>query len=169
MADYLALRSVQLEDYLGVKASHVVYCKVADSTTIAQAVADAQAYYALLDPVTGMKGNFGTFSIQFPSTGLKTGATADIEANDVLIADFSRTGSTHKFGIEVPGIAEAMILNGKVDIADTDFVAWKNYLLALHTGIQACSDELQLLSGFLSGAIGDRKSKGKRARTRSVA
>lgn len=169
MADYLGYRSVSLKDELGTPASHLVYVKVADTTTVAQLVADAQAYFALVDPVTGLEGIMGNFSVVFPSTGLKTSPSANIEANDVLIADFSRTGSNHKFGIEVPGIAAAMIENGKVKISDSDFIAWKNYLLAAHTGIQACSNELQLLAGFLSGAIGDRKSKGKRTRTKSVA
>jgi len=169
MADYLGYRSVSLKDELGTPTSQLVYVKIADATTVAQIVADAQAYFALLDPVTGLEGIMGSLTVVFPSTGLKTSPTASIEANDVLIADFSRTGSNHKFGVEVPGIASAMIENGKVKISDTDFVAWKNYLLAAHTGIQACSNELQLLSGFLSGAIGDRKSKGKRVRTKSVA
>jgi len=169
MADYLGLRSVSLKDYMGTPATNLVYCKVADTATVAEIVADAQASFNLLDDITGMEGIVGQFTVQFPSTGLKTSPTAAIEANDAGLFSFERTGSTHRHTIEVPGLLATMIVNGKVNIADAAIVAWKNYILAAHTGIQACSEELQLLASFLSGAMGDRKSKGKRARSKTVA
>jgi hypothetical protein len=160
MANYLSIMAIEVQDVLGVTVSHDVFVEVADTTTVAQIVTATQAYCALLDPLTDGAGVGAHVTLSFPSTGMKTGPTAlGSPVEQTLLTNFSQAGSRYKFAIDVPTLAKGKIVNGKVDPLDTDVAAWKAWLLAAHTGIQASSKFGNLLQALLDLTITFRKHR----------
>lgn len=160
MTTYLSLLSIELQDNLGVPASHDLFVNVPDTATVANLVTYGQAYCAVLDPVTSAEGVVAHFTVNFPSTGLKTAPLATSEVERTGLFNFSQAGSRYKFGVDVPSIADAVIATGKIDLTNTGVIAWKNFILAAGAGgIQAASKFSNLLSGLLDALISFRKHR----------
>lgn len=169
MANYQAIVSIGLQDWLGVEVPLDAFVTIADTTTIAQVVSYVQAWCALVDPCTDAMGVLAHFKLQFASTGLKTAPTSPgSPVEQTLLSNYAQNGSPYKSPLDLPSIAQAKIVNGKVSPTDTDIAAFTGYLLALHTGIQGVSKFGNILQAVTDNAITfrkHRKSENKKSTT----
>lgn len=159
MANYLSLLSVQLEDALGVVASHDIFIEVPEATTITQLVAAGQSYCAVLAGVTDANGLAAKVSVTFPPTGMNTAAAEGSEVERTGLFNFSQASSKYKFGIDVPSLNDGIVVNGKIDLTAAGVTDWVTWLLSVHTGIQASSKFGNLLAGLLDALISFRKHR----------
>ena len=131
------LVSIEVEDYLGVVASHNVFTNVADPTaTTVQNIIDFLLDYAnVLDPMTDAKINSCKMTVSFSPQGhigftgkTAPAATAEVERGGLF--NWSQTGSIYKEGALIPAIADSLVVNGKIDLTKAAYTAWKAFLLA---------------------------------------
>lgn len=159
MATIHGIIGVRLTDTEGVITSHQIFVQLDDATTAAQIIAVTQGYCLKLDPITDAAGVEAHFTLVFPSTGLKTGATVKNPLGNGALFTFSQTGSPYKFSVLVQSFAEAKLTGAKVDLTDADIAAYYAWLLAAHTTVQATGKGYQLLSAFLSFQLVTRKHR----------
>jgi hypothetical protein len=159
MATVHGVLSVQLEDTMGVKASHELLIQISDATTLASVITGAQAYFALLDPLTDAAGVQARFTLKFASTGLKTGATVENPLGNGGLFTFGAVGTPYRPSILVPSMAEALITNGKIDNADSDVTAWANWIKANGTALGVESRGYQKIDAWLKSKIVTRKHR----------
>lgn len=160
MADYQILVSVQLTDYLGVTTTHDVFVKAADTVTLATLATQMGTYQQLLDPITGSRIDQVTARVFLPlDAGNKADPVAGDENEKTGLFNFSQTGSPYKYGIDVPGFAETMIVDGKIDLANAGLQAWIAWFEAAHSGIQAVSKFTLILIDLLDALITFRKHR----------
>jgi hypothetical protein len=155
---------IRLQDTEGKIVSHELFVNCDDSKALSDVVTVVQAYCVILDSMTDAAGVQARFTLLFPSTGLKTGATVENPLESGGLMAFSQTGSPYKFSVLVPSMAEALITDGAIAIGEAAFIAWKNWILGVHTGIQCESKARNLLSAFLSCQLSTRKHR--KARTK---
>jgi len=138
-----------------------------DSSTLAQVVAAqgvwAQAVDGVLD--AAFTGVYAVVNPPLPG-GLKaaTGATwmASLVENTGII-DFSATGTSRRWGQALPGFKMALVVNGKVDVANAAIVALVD-LLTNPTGIFTNADQ-QSLEAALDALLSFRKRAFSRQRS----
>lgn len=145
MATEKALLSVRLVDGLGVPVAHDVFFDVDTTDTLSTIVGVMDDYLAVLAPLILGKGIEAVLSIILPPTGLPS--TAGGEAERTGLFNFEQDGSTYKYSIDVPTLNSALVVDGKIDLTNTDYLAWKAFLLAAHSSVVPVSKyELALLS-----------------------
>jgi len=128
MANYRAVLAVRLQDVRGLITSHQLFANIPEATTITQMVAAAQAYFALLDPLTDAAGLLGHVQFTFPSTGLKTSPTSPgNNFNDNGLFSLHQSNLPYVQGVLIPAYAQDKIANGKIAI-DTDLTAWVTWI-----------------------------------------
>jgi len=115
--DTLAVVSATVVDSWGTEASAPAYA-LADSTqTIAEAIAEAQAYVKALDAVTD--GYIRKMHVQFvPAlpTGLKTGAVATgAKVEQTGVVNFSCTGTSKRYGYAIPAVSDGVLTADRID------------------------------------------------------
>ena len=159
MATAYGIVGIRLKDWLGIITSHQLFVSLADTTTVAQVIADVQTYCGLLDPITDAAGVIAHFELVFPSTGLKTGVAVNNELGAGALFSFGQVSSPYKFSVLVPAMAEGKILNGKVNLGDTDVINYENWLQTNATHLQVTSKARNALSGFLSSELVTRKHR----------
>ncbi len=158
--------SVQLTDDSGVTASHNIFLYVDDDAqAISTIVTTVQSYLAVLDAVTDAKitGAGFTLNVDLPA-GLKATAVADSNVEETFLANFSQEGFVYKYGIDVPAASQAMITNGKIDLSNIDFAAWRTWIVSIHGHWQVLSKFLNAITGLLDVLITFRKHR--KAQTR---
>lgn len=160
MADYQILVSVAMDDYLGVRTSHDIFVKAADTVTLATLATQIGTYQQLLDPITGSVIREVTARVFLPlDAGNKTSAVAGDENEKTGLFNFSQTGSTYRYGVDVPGLAETLITNGRIDLSNAGLQAWIAWFTAAHSGIQAVSKFTLILVDLLDALITFRKHR----------
>lgn len=159
MANYHSVGSVRVVDTEGVKTSKDQFFLVADTVTLATIVAQMQAYFALLDPVTDAAGLQGQFTIKFPSTGLKTAATVKNQVGNTGLFTFTQTGSLYVQSDDVPAFAESKITGSKVDLTDADVIAYYQWFTTAHSGLQPVGKYDNFINTFRNFKLTDRKHR----------
>ena len=114
----LAVVSATVVDSWGTEASAPAYALVDPTQTVAEAIAEAQAYVKALDAVTD--GRVTKMHMQFvPAlpTGLKALAVATgakVEQTGML--SFNSTGDTHKWSTAIPALSNSptVVSGGKI-------------------------------------------------------
>lgn len=145
MALQRALLSVRLIDGLGVPVAHDIFLDLDTTATLSTNMGVVDDYLAVLAPLILGKGVEAVLSILMPPTGLPS--TAGGEAEKTGLFNFEQDGSPYKYGIDVPTLNDTLIVNGKIDLTNTDYLAWKAFLLAAHSGVVPVSKyDLSLLS-----------------------
>jgi hypothetical protein len=165
MTDYLALLSISQKDYLGTKASHDVFLTVPDTVTVAQLATVVNGYNALYGAITGALGLDVQCKIHLSVSGLPVAAVSGIENEKTGLFSFTQLGSRYAAAIDVPAILESKIVNGKIDLTDTDVADWITWLEGPHTTIQAVSKFGNTINPLLSAAITFRKHRRSLNRT----
>lgn len=160
MADLLVLWSFTIEDALGVSATHDVFVKCADTTTLATINTQNGLYQALLDAVTGGIIRKATCRVFMDlAVGDKSVATEGAEVERTMLGNFAQSGSLYKYGVDVPALESTLIVGGKVDLTNSDFTAWRDWFFTAHSGIQAVSKFLAVLTSLIDVLITFRKHR----------
>src|SRR5260221_14447787 len=129
MPNIPTLLSVELLDALGVTVSMDTFYEVPDTTTLADLNTYLAAYLPKLDAITHSKITAATFKPRgtLPG-GLKASPDEDAENERTGLFNFSQSAGPYKNGIDVPGISDALIVNGKIDLTATA----GNYWVRIH-------------------------------------
>ena len=159
MANYLSILSTEVLDILGVSTSHAIFIDVPDATTVAQLVAYAQAYEAVLDPITDGQPTAGHITVRFTPSGVKSSPNASSEVEKTGLFNYAQAASQYSQGIDVPAIADATIVSGRIDLTNTDIVAWRDFVLATLTGVHAVSKFDNDLTALRDALITFRKHR----------
>jgi len=167
MATYLASFSASLKDYLGTKVSHDLFVTINDADTLAQIATVAADYCAVLGAIIGGEGLDFQVKIHLPTTGLPVSAVAGDEAEKTGLFAFDQSNSTYVSSVDVPTIDEGKIVNGKINLADTDVAAWVSWIGTGHTNVRPVSKYSNNLNGLESAAITFRKHRRSLNRTSS--
>jgi len=159
------LVSIQFLDALGVTSSISLNVAVDDSKTIAQALTEATAYAGKADGISDSEITKVTLKIVSPlPSGSKATPASTAENERVGLANFNQVASPYKFGIPLPAVKGAAIVNGKIDLTNTDWQAWVDALILAGTALVVESTGLHTISGLADALLSFRKHR--RAETR---
>ena len=154
--------SFRLIDYLGVKVPKIVYFNVDDAKTIANVIADLEAFAALLDPVTDAASfaHVANFSINFTDSALKGTPNEGNAASISGAASFAETGTGQTFSDLIPAIAQAQVSSGSIiDGVGSPFLAYRTAFVTPFTNITLTSQDQRTLAAFHSSNIPTRKHR----------
>lgn len=158
MAQPLVL-SYQITDALGVTATHPVFINAPSGETLAQLQTFANDYTPLIDAVTD--GEITGIELRIPLvvTGAKSGPVAGSEVERTGLFNFEQAGTRYKFGVDVPSIANALLVNGKIDLSNAAITNWVAFLEATTIGITFVSKFANALTALLDAVITFRKHR----------
>ena len=135
MANIFGQYSVSFVDYLGVPVSHLIFFECTDSTTLADLETVFNNYNTLLQNVSGLKGLKTTISVNGPIACWSSAPTAGDESEKTGLFNFAQTGSSYRYGVDVPGLDEAVITDGKIDESISAVTSFHDWFLSVHTGV----------------------------------
>lgn len=159
MAPPLAL-TYEIQDNLGVPATHVLYLTGATSLTLANLQTFANDYTPLIDAI--IDGEIIGIHMKVPLTisGAKGAPVSPGNAvEETGLFNFEQSGSNYKNGVDVPSFAASKIVNGKIDLSDTDVASWKAFILATTVGLTVVSKFANALVALLDSVITFRKKR----------
>lgn len=159
MANYLAIISIEVLDILGVSTAHDIFVEVPDTATVAQVATYFQDYAAVLDGITDGQPTDGHVTVKIKPTGVKTAPVASSEVEKTGLFNYAQAGSTYKAGIDVPAIADTVIVDGRIDLSNAGVQAWRDFVIATLTGIHAVSKFQNDLTALLDALITFRKHR----------
>ena len=164
MANVKVEYSLALQDYLGVRGSMQFTRSVVDTSTAATLATSLQTLETTVDAVTGAAIVGGSVRIVPPLVGgLKT-AIAGADLEKTMLINFSQSGLTNKYGIDIPGIDPATLTGGVPNPANAAVIA----LVALIEG-NYTSAALNALTAVRDFAITFRKRRRELNRVTTVA
>jgi len=164
MATVHGVLGVRMEDTEGVVTSHQLFVQFSDTATLATLMTAAQAYFALLDPITDAAGITAHLIANFDSTGLKTAATVKNPLGNGGLFTFAATGTPYKFSALVPSIAEAKLTGGKLNITDTDVQDYYGWFVAPPGALTPTTKGYQVISAFRAFKLSTRKHRREQTR-----
>jgi hypothetical protein len=157
MANTQAARlSFSVTDELGTEASIAEYVMVDPAMTVAQATTAWQAQATLLDPILDAKIQKGSVVLLTLMAGGKGAPAAGSRVEQTAVANFTNAITAHRFGIALAGLAEAVIVGGKIDLTEGGiFDLWADsvapYVAGLITFTNTATQALVALAdAFLS-------------------
>jgi hypothetical protein len=154
-----SLLSYEIKDELGVTTSFPSFVDVPTATTVAQLQTFANDYTAVLDPVTDGEIVGITIKIPLVITGAKSSPVAGAEDERTALFNYEQAGSNRSWSIDVPAIAAAAIVSGKVDLTNAAIIAYRAFVLATTLGITFASAYGNALVAARSVLISFRKHR----------
>jgi hypothetical protein len=157
--------SATIVDKWGTEKSVAAYAAAATTATIAQVLADAQAYYTALDAVTdgyikrvklSLEPVVGTGGI----TGLKTGAVATgatVEQTGLL--NFSASGTTKRWGLDIPAVSDSVMTSDRLTLTAGAIPTLVTLLKSVGTALTWCNDHSQDIVALIDALVSFRKSR----------
>ena len=164
MATVHGVLGVRMEDTEGVVTSHQLFVQFADTATIASLISAAQAYFALLNPITDAFGVTAHLIANFDSTGLKTNATVQNPVGNGGLFTFSANGTPYRYSALVPSISEAKLTGGKLNITDTDVQNYYGWFVAPPGALTPTTKGYQVLNAFRVFKLSTRKHRREQTR-----
>jgi hypothetical protein len=152
--------SYKILDNLGVTVSMPIYVAVDDTKTVAQALTDANLIGQQIDPI--IDGQILQTSMAIdggPPSGAKSSPVSTAEVERTGLFNFDQATSPYRFGVDVPSIADAKIVNGKIDLTDADIIAFLDVLTAAGTALTPESTSLYTLVALLDALLTFRKHR----------
>lgn len=161
MADTVgASFSYRILDELGIEATCLLYVHYDPATTIANIVAEYQSTSLLLDAIIGGQVLPGTCRIEIdPDAGVKASPDAGSRVEQTAVFDFSNNVTSRKWGDAVPSFSNSKITAGKINIADTDVVAWTTNLTSAVTTGHYSNNAFQQLVAVTDAFLSFRKRR----------
>jgi hypothetical protein len=150
--------SATFVDSWGIDASTALFAQADDTKTIAALVTEAGAMLTALQATSNayLKGARITL---FPPVPNPTGApTAGSRVEQVAVLNFSATGTTKRYGANIPGISDTLLTTDKLTLAgviDT-LVA---ILTAAGTVLKWCNDHNQGIVAFVDAIVAFHKHR----------
>lgn len=152
--------SYKLLDKLGVEVSAPFYMAIDDTKTVAQVISDANLFGQNLDPITDSQIIETRISLVGSAvSGAKSAPAATAENERTGLFNFSQSTGPYRFGVDVPGIADSKISNGKINLSDADVAAFVAGMLAAGTALTPESTAFYTLVSLLDALISFRKHR----------
>jgi len=95
----------------------------------------------------------------YPVVNNPTTINPDSIAERTGLFNFSQATGRFKYGVDVESIAEALIVDGKIDLSATEITNWIDYLVAAHSGFVLISKAAQALTALIDALISFRKKR----------
>ena len=160
MATQFGHVSIQYLDALGVTVSSPVYVDIDDTKTVAAALADASTIAQAVDNITDAQITEVKLVIVggMPGAG-KSAPVAGSEVERTGLFNFSQTGSPYKYGVDIPAMAEAKIVNGKIDLTNSDITNFVTVLTTAGAVLTAVSTAIKTLVRLKDALLTFRKHR----------
>ena len=162
----LAVVSATVVDSWGTEASAPAYALVDPTQTVAEAIAEAQAYVKALDAVTD--GKITKMHVQFVPTlptGLKAAALATgAKVEQTGLINFSATGTSKRYGLAIPAVSDAQLTGDRIDAtvfgtASTGMDAFLLLLTSVATAIAWANAHSQQIIAVRDAIVSFRKKR----------
>jgi hypothetical protein len=126
---------------------------------------------ALIDDASGSKITGGLITIPLqPDGSWKASPAADDNLNGTtMVLDFENADNQYVTPILLPAYLDSFVVNGKINYAATALAALIANILSTAGTADYQSRDLKQLSALRDGFLADRKQRGQRARTRTLA
>ena len=155
-----SLLTCEVIDALGVTTSHTIFINPPAATTITQLQTFANDYAGVLDSIIDGQITALTAKITLTLPGtIKTSPVAGSEVERTGLFNMSQSGSKYKQGVDVPTLAAAVIVNGKIDLTNAQVLAYLAFLEAVTVGISVVSKFVNSLTGLVDALITFRKHR----------
>jgi hypothetical protein len=152
-------------DGLGTKATTEFYIVLDDSKTLADAVADAQALCAAVDATLDAKVESARVTVNYQPTGMKSVPTSGSRVEQTGVINFSNDTTARKQAIVLPGLKNAAIVAGKMNLADTAIAALIAFIKSAGTSGTWANFAFQTLVDVLDAILSFRKHRKSLSRT----
>lgn len=152
--------SVKYLDALGVEVSSPVYVNVDDTKTVAAVLGEISTLTQALDDVSDAQITEVTLNIVGGMPGAGKSApvsTAEVERTGLL--NFSQSASPYKYGVVIPAIAESKIVNGKINLTDTNVQNLVTILTTAGTTLTYVSTAIKALVALIDALLSFRKHR----------
>lgn len=152
--------AVTFLDALGVSTTQAYYVDYDDTKTIAAAVGEAQSLAQDLDNVSDSQITEVKLQIvgTLPGAG-KSAPVSTAENERTGLLNFSQTGSPYKYGVVIPAIADSKIVNGKIDLTNTDITNLITLLTTAGTVFTYVSTAIKALAKIVDALLSFRKHR----------
>jgi hypothetical protein len=164
MANVAVRFSASLVDELGTNASTVAYGLVPDTVTLAGIKTSYQAWQSALDAIVGAAVTGGR--IDFVQSGLTTdkgaGAgkpKAGSRVEQTGIVNFTNAVNSHRWGEAIPGLDDAVISGGKLDLANAAVIAFNAVLTGALAGGTYTNPYLQAIVAVKDALLSFRERR----------
>ncbi len=162
MAEVLGAYSFTIQDELGIKASARIPVLFDNTKTLAQLATGLIAYGDVVDAAVGgaiIEARIETFLA--PSVDWKASPVAGSRVEQTGLFNFKPTGVTHRFGIDLPSIADSVLSAGRILLgsgAAQDFI---DLVLAgvSADGVESANPAGQVLAVFTDALVSFRKHR----------
>ena len=152
-------------DGLGTKANTDFYIALDDSKTMADAVTDAQALCAAVDATLDAKVESCRITIDYRPNDMKASPTSTSRVEQTGVVNFSNDTTARKQGVVLPGLKNAAIVNGKLNLADTAVAALIALIKSAGTSGTWANFAFQQLVDVLDAILSFRKHRKSLSRT----
>jgi hypothetical protein len=161
MAQVPGLVSFTILDYYGSSGSVPIYVAIDTAQTVAQMLTFLDAQQALLVPLTEGEITEGRFELlkTYNVPAPVTDHAAEIERGGLFNFEQNGAPRAYKDGILIPAFNTAKLVNGKINLADVDVIAWVNSIKALSSAVQIVSKFGFLLASLIDTLMTFRKHR----------
>ncbi len=156
MANINFVISTSFKDIIGVPASLPLYGVVADTVTVAQVITDLNTLRDQLHAISddGIV-NLSLGLLDNVSSVLTPGA--DSVSEQGLNLSFDQSGSNYAYGVWIPSLKDALIVDGHVDMGDAAITDFQASMVTGLTYLDFTSPYGNTLVGLINGAESFRK------------
>lgn len=160
LATVNTLVSIHVVDELGVKATMPIWLSGADTQTLAQLVTAAQSIATDTDAIIGGQIIKVTAAVSVPvPSGAKALPAAGSRVEQTALFNFSQTGSPYKYGVDVPSVKDAALTGGRVNLANTDVLAWITLITGAIGAFTPESTAFRAIVGLVDALLTFRKHR----------
>ena len=165
MATLQGCIGLSVVDELGTRANTEFYIALDDSKTLADAVTDAQALCVAVDATLDAKVESCRITVNYRPTDMKANPTSGSRVEQTGVVNFSNNTTSRKQGIVLPGLKNAAIVSGKLNLSDTAIAALITFIKASGTSGTWANFALQRLVDVLDAILSFRKHRKSLSRT----
>lgn len=159
MATVLGFASVRMKDDEGIIVAKEVYFDFSDASTLLQIQTFLQSYLVVLDGMSNAEITNLRFEINLGYSGLKGAPVVGNGNDDILLTDYVQNGSFYHWGDAVPSLIDAVLVNGRIDLTNTAFVAYTTFMTAAHAGFNMAGRMGPALLSLSRASKRDRKQR----------
>ncbi len=159
--------SASFVDDAGVRATALDYVSYDGALTTVNDLLDAAlAWGTLVDPLSDAQCTSVTVSItQTGVPGAKSAPVADSTVERTALFSFHQAGSVHISSTDIPGFANSIITNGRVDLTNSAVIAFINYMQNATQPFAPQSVAGRAILAFMHVVLSFRKRRKQRIKT----
>lgn len=148
-----------IQDGIGVKASHTEYLLLDPTMTVAQLVTEYNAQAALVQAICDGNILGGKASLVFNLAPASGKPTADSRVEQTGLFTLGNASNGRSFGEDVPALANSKIVSGKINLADTDVIAFYGALTTPASLYEFTTNNFLVLNALRSATVTFRKHR----------